>query len=265
MAYYLRLNHRRRRVWPFVGPLSEVLATADGDNRLKLRCFGGMLLHLCWDRGANAWRFENPDAVPMRLFSRGTEQTAGDNWQNFTLFSWTSDTLPPDAGACEHDQLLNALLSLNTRGGPVVITHEQPLPDIRGLAQDLVRLAHAIGYRYDEGDWVKQDPPEHFGEVTQILDAIASTTLASYELPRSFVQWMQSHRPALLRALQPEINASDRGVIVAQLRPDGDDWVLVFRLLWPPAGIPLCFPYQLRGVSYVAMQLKTHPDKLGVA
>lgn len=165
------------------------------------------------------------------------------------------------------------------------------LPDPRGLAQDLVRLAHKLGYSYENGDWVPKQPNSIYAGVAEAVEAIEqksgeakveTRTIAeafaeqwpqwpgagapspqwrAYRVPAGFLEWMRLNRvEAYVRLFVPY---GDK-IREAELAKDGQDW----NIRWPDIPwsdrepFPWCFRSPFSEGYVVGMNLKSHPDKL---
>lgn len=152
---------------------------------------------------------------------------------------------------------------------------EQPLPDIRGLAQDLVRLAHKLGYSYDNGDWTKVPQGQvasMYADVAKLVesteakhavDAMCEAGFIKMQMTPAFVEWLRQHRFYLFLHLASAMDMYSGTMYVAPDK-DGGGWLLVWPVRCSAVNAPThCHlrqePYMK---DYLAMVVKSHPNEL---
>ena len=161
---------------------------------------------------------------------------------------------------------------------PESVPVEQPLPDIRGLAQDLIRLAHKLGYRYKNGDWVKQDGAcdawttdaegktwsyNRLAAEIATMEQLQEAGFIKMQMTPAFVEWLRQHRFYLFLHLASAMDMYSGTMYVAPDK-DGGGWLLVWPVRCSAVNAPThCHlrqePYMK---DYLAMVVKSHPNEL---
>lgn len=142
------------------------------------------------------------------------------------------------------------------------------MPDPRGLAQDLIRLARKLGYQYEHGDWVPLSQitanEAGYGKIDAELTKREAARFDDYVITEAFGKWLKANRTELYDVLAGahggRITSAD-----AYIRQEGQDWLLVWSGPWRRAPVPIKYCYwhnQDHFDNAIGMVLKSHPDKL---
>lgn len=259
MAYYISLsNPESMEFGPLLGPFfflafqndSEIAAAWVDNNGQRLR--PQLLCIAAGDRFVlnNVVVKRLPPALVQRQpgLSRYPHDYGTRNWRHIGI---TADVPSPP-------------LQVSAAPTPTGVL----MPDPRGLAQDLIRLARKLGYQYEHGDWAPLSQitanEAGYGKIDAELTKLEAARFDDYVITEAFGKWLKANRAELYDVLAGahggRITSAD-----AYIRQEGQDWLLVWSGPWRRAPVPIKYCYwhnQDHFDNAIGMVLKSHPDKL---